>query len=142
MRPYEVHIVRTRWTGGERGVGEEFTEYDVAILPTPRIADLTGLADIVNPVGLDEFGPVILDEVSGRYTEDQLTGNHDDGTPSTEDENFFYEVVFPMPDGMSGNVERRRFFPASAPHYTAGKFEWVIRLERTRSDRARGDSSP
>jgi hypothetical protein len=139
MRPYEVHVIRTRWTGGERGIGEEYTKSDTTILPTPRIVDLTSLSEIVQPVGLDEVGMVTLDEISGRYTDDQLRGFHDDGTPPDPDENVFYEVVFPLPDGSSGNVERRRFFPTSAPHYTAGKFEWVVRLERTRQDRPRGD---
>ncbi len=139
MRPYEVHIIRTRWTGGDRGIGEEFTISDLTILPTPRLVDMTTLAEIVQPVGLDEIGAVTLDEISGRFNEDQLRSFHDDGTPPNPDENVMYEVVFPLPDGHSDNAPRRRFFPVSAPHYTAGKFEWVIRLERTRPDRPRGD---
>lgn len=142
MRPYEVHVIRTKWTGGERGVGEEYVDSDVTILPTPRIMDMSALQEIVHPVGLDEVGQVTLDEVSGRYTDDQLRGHHDDGTPPTEDENVFYEVVFPLPDGKSGNVDRRRFFPTSAPHYSAGKFEWWVRLERSHPDRPRGEESP
>ncbi len=140
MRPYEVHIIRTRWTGGERGLGEEYTKSDLVILPTPRLVDLTSLAEIVQPIGLDEIGIVTLDEISGRFTEDQLRGFHDDGTPPDADENVFYEVVFPQTDGSTGNAQRRRFFPVSAPHYTAGKFEWVLRLERARPDRPRGDA--
>jgi len=138
MRPYEVHVIRSAWTGGERGVGVEQVTSDVVILPTPRIVDLTSLTEIVQPVGLDEVGQVTLDEVSGRFTEDQLLGRHDDGSPLRPDETVFYEVLFPLPDGRAGNVERRRFYPTSAPHYAAGKFEWVVRLERQRPDAGRG----
>jgi len=138
MRPYEVHIIRTAWSGGERGVGEEYVTSDLVILPTPRIVDLSTLSAIAQPVGLDEVGLVMLDEISGRYTDDQLRGHRDDGSPPSPEENIFYEVVFPLPDGREGTAPRRRFFPASAPYYTAGKFEWVIRLERARPDRQAG----
>lgn len=141
MRPYEVHIVRTRWTGGRRGEGEEYIVSDTVLLPTPRLLDLTSLAEIVNPIGIDEIGAVTLDEVSGRYPEDLLACRDSNGSSPDEDENAFYEVIFPIPDGSeSGGAPRRRFFPSSAPHYYAGKFEWVIRLERARPDHPRGDT--
>lgn len=138
MRPYEVHIIRTAWTGGERGVGAEHVVLDTVILPTPRIVDLSSLSEIVQPIGLEEIGQVTLDEVSGRYTEDQLLGRHEDGSPLGPDESVFYEVMFPLPSGLPGSVTRRRFYPSGAPHYSSGKFEWVVRLERQRPDAGRG----
>src|SRR5574337_474611 len=132
MRPYEVHIIRQRATGGDRGVGEQYTMSDVVILPTPRIVDLSTLADVVQEIGLDELGSVTMDEISGRFTEYQLRGFHDDGSPPDQDEVVFYEVFFPQ-IGSTGT--RRRFYPASAPHYAAGRFEWSLRLERARPDR-------
>lgn len=143
MRPYEVHIVRTRWTGGARGLGEEYRVSDVPLLPTPRLIDLSTLSEVVSPVGIDEIGSVTLDEISGRYSEDLLACRDEDGTTTDEDLNIFYEVIFPVPDGSdSGGAPRRRFFPVSAPHYTAGRFEWVVRLERARADHFRGDTVP
>jgi hypothetical protein len=135
MRPYSVRVIRTRWTGVERGLGQEVITSELILLPTPRIVDLSTLAIIVQQVGADELGAIQLDEISGRFTEDQLNGNHDDGAPPDPDEQVYYEIQFPQPDGVNPQGVRRRFSPASAPHYTAGKFEWVLRLERARPDR-------
>jgi len=43
LRPYEVRMVRTKWTGGYRGAGQEIVVFDEAILPTPLILGLDGL---------------------------------------------------------------------------------------------------
>jgi hypothetical protein len=152
MRPYSVHVVRTRWSGGARGEGVETVVSDLVILPTPRIVDLSSLSVVVQSAGADELGSVQLDEISGRFTDEQLQGRHDDGSPPNLDEQVFYEVFFPqfsaatrggvlpitLPATLGGPpvvAPRRRFSPVSAPHYTAGRFEWVIRLERARPDR-------
>jgi hypothetical protein len=142
MRPYEVHIIRTKWSGGDRGIGEEYQVMDMTILPTPRIVDLNALADVLQANGLDETGSVALDEVSGRYTDDQLRGYHDDGSPPDPDENVYYDVIFPLPAGGLDSAPHRRFFPSSAPHYSAGKFEWTIKLERAHPDNPSYGTSP
>lgn len=141
FRPYEVRVIRTRWTGGERGVGQEIVIFDEAILPTPLISSLDGVRRIVNLVGLDEIGTVQLSQVSGRYAEGYLTGTDEEGYPLDVDTEFYFEVVFPTPGSVADGAPRRRFFPASAPSYDAGKFEWTLTLQRSHVDR-RSDGRP
>lgn len=139
MRPYEVHVKRAKWSGGQRGLGEPYVVSDMTILPTPRIVDLNALSEAIEMIGTNESGSVSLDEVSGRYTEDQLLGNNVDGSSPGPDEDVYYEVVFPLP---SGTPIHRRFYPASAPHYSSGKFEWTIRLVRSNPDPSRDTFDP
>jgi len=137
LRPYVVSLVKTRWSGGRRGIGSELLEADpVAILPTPLVSDLTSLSEINTPIGLDEYGEVLLSQVSGVYSEDFLRGHDNDGRPVQTDEQFYYEVEFPPPcEGRDG--QRRRFVLRGAPMYYADRFQWNIRLERARQDRTR-----
>jgi hypothetical protein len=137
LRPYVVTLVKTRWSGGRRSVGVELlVDNPVALLPTPLLSDLTAVAHVVTPVGLDEFGGVLLSEVSGSYTEDFLRGHDGEGRPVQPDEQFYYEVEFPPPcEGRDG--DRRRFVMKGAPMYFADRFQWTIQLERARMDRTR-----
>lgn len=141
LRPYEVHIVRTRWTGGERGVGMEVVISDEAVLPTPLITSLDGVQRIVNIVGLDEIGTVRLEQVSGRYAEGFLSGTDENGNPQDPDTQFYYEVQFPTPGTISDGAPRRRFFPSSAPTYDASRFQWSVTLTRSHVDRL-SDGTP
>jgi hypothetical protein len=136
LRPYKVSLVRTSWSGGRRGLGVELVVSSRVILPTPLISDMTSLAEIVTPVGLDEFGSVLLSQVSGTFTEDQLRGHIFDGDPVPFDQQFYYEVEFP-PACEGDEGERRRFTIKGAPMYFADRFQWNITLERQRSDRTR-----
>lgn len=135
FRPYEVRLIRTRWTGGYRGDGQEVVIWEESILPTPLIGSLDGVARVVNIVGLDELGSVRLSEVSGRYAEGFLTGTDEEGNPQDPDTSFFYEVIFPTPGSVSDGAPRRRFYPASAPSYDAGRFQWSVNLQRAHVDR-------
>lgn len=135
FRPYEVRVVRTRWTGGYRGEGQEVVIWEEAILPTPLISSLDGVAHVVNAVGLDEIGTVKLSEVSGRYAEGFLTGVDEEGNPQDPDTQFFYEVIFPTPGQVADGAPRRRFFPANAPTYEATRFQWSLTLQRSHVDR-------
>lgn len=135
FRPYEVRVVRTRWTGGDRGEGQEIVVFDEAILPTPLISSLDGVRRVVNLVGLDELGTVNLSQVSGRYAEGYLTGTDEEGYPLDADTQFYFEVVFPTPGSVTDGAPRRRFFPATAPSYDAGRFEWALTLQRSHVDR-------
>lgn len=135
LRPYRVRVMRTRWTGGQRGIGEEVVSAEMEILPTPLVQDLSALAEVVEPVGLLEVGSVSISEVSGRYTEEQLRGLDIDGTPPAADEQVWYEIEFPRSDGQKG--ERRRFFLGSTPNYAAARFEWTFRLDRSHEGRSR-----
>jgi hypothetical protein len=132
LRQYEVHVVRSRWSGGRRGAGQESVVSDVVVLPTPKIMDLTGLQEIANPTGLTEVGSVRVTEISGSYTESQLRGLDTDGTSPNRDEQVFYEIHFILPNG---EAQRRRFLLRSAPFYEAGKLQWSLVLEKAQEDR-------
>jgi hypothetical protein len=134
-RPYRVRILRTRWSQGQRGRGQEMVVWEQMLLPTPLISDLTGVATVVNPVGLDEIGSIMLSQISGEYTEDNLMGKGTDGSLPDLSEQVFYEIEFPRLDGKPG--ERRRFTPHSAPSYKPTKFQWTINLERAHMARDR-----
>jgi hypothetical protein len=136
LRPYTVSIVRTRWTGGRRGVGEEVVVEEIRLRPTPAIADMTGVSAIASPAGLAEQGEILLSKISGTMTEEQLRGISSDGTAIDADEQFFYEIHFPRVDGSPG--ERRRFFPTSAPYYNAGGLQWQVQLRKQNAERQRG----
>lgn len=141
LRPYEVRMVRTKWTGGERGEGYEVVISEEPILPTPLIVGLDGVTRIVQPVGLDEVGACQLTQISGRYAEGFLTGSDTDGNPLDIDTQYYFEVIFPTPGKAVDGAPRRRFYASSAPTYDASKFEWRVTLQRSHSDR-RNDGSP
>lgn len=135
FRPYEVHVVRTRWTGGERGAGQEVVISDTPILPTPLLLSLDGVQRIVNIVGLDEIGTVRVEQVSGNYAENFLSGNDAQGNGSDADTQFFYEIQFPTPGTVSDGAPRRRFFLNASPTYDATRFMWTLSLQRSHVDR-------
>lgn len=138
LRPYTVTLVVMRWQGGRRGIGPEVVVSEVEILPVPAITDLSSLRQVVTPVGLDEAGSLMISEISGSYTEEQLMGRAVDGTPPGPDESFFYEVLFP--GTQSG--ERRRFFPTTAPAYIAGNFMWQLSVEKQAGPRGHNGEVP
>lgn len=134
LRPYKVRFVRLRWSGMKRGQGAAYVACEIDILPTPKILDLTTLTEIVNPVGLDEVGGVLLTQVSGNFTEEQLRFGETDKKSLAQNEEVFYEVQFVRKDDQPG--DRRRFALRSAPMYLAGKFQWQLRLEKSNENRA------
>lgn len=135
LRTYLVSIIRTGWTGGKRGMGVEYVKEEIEVLPTPRLSTLDSVTEILQPVGLDEIGYVMLSEISGRYTEDELLGRIKDGIPLGKDEQVFYEIHFPQKDGNPGI--RRRFLIRAAPFYSAERLQWSIQLQRAHEDRTR-----
>jgi hypothetical protein len=140
LRPYKVRIIRIQWSGGERGIGQPSVVSELHLLPTPKVTDLSGLSEIVHSIGLHEVGGILLTEISGRFTEEALKGYDADETPIPPDQEFFYEIEFPRPDGQPS--VRRRFFPSSPPEYKAGKLQWTVRLERAHEDRLRNGDAP
>lgn len=132
MRPYKLRVVRARWMGGRRGVGSPMIEQSLDILPTPLITDLSTLTEVVHPVGLDESGSILVTEISGRFTDNdlRLRGAQEPDDPAVE---VFYEIEFPQPGGADSI--KRRFYSRSAPHYNSGRLQWQLRLERAHPDR-------
>lgn len=139
LRSYRVALVYVQWSGGRRGVGVPSVVKEVALLPTPKISPLTGLSELVQPVGLDELGSIELSQVSGRFTEEELRGFSVDGEEVPRDTEFFYEVEFFPQQGQS---QKRRFFPRTPPAYMPGRLQWVVRLEKANEDRSRYVGDP
>lgn len=137
LRTYKVRIVRVSWAGGRRGLGVPTVVRELDIMPTPLVQDLTTLTEIATPVGLDEAGVIVVSEISGRFTDDQLRFLDNDGEEPGPDENVFYEIEYPQPGGPSVTSVKRRFYLQGAPYYSAGRFQWSIRLVRVNEDRSR-----
>lgn len=138
-RPYRVRLVRTRSSVGKRGMGVESVVLELEILPTPKVIDLNTLGEVVTPVGPAEIGIVQLQQVSGRYTEDALTGVDPHGNPVGDGDDLYYEIEFFRPDGQAS--EKRRFALASAPYYHATKFQWTVDLD-AQIEKRRRDGRP
>lgn len=134
-RVYEVSLVRTRWSGGERGVGVEEVISDEPILPTPKVGDLSGLTYQTYSLGSEEAGTLQVSEVSARYGEDYLMGRYPEGIETPLDENFYWEIRIPVAPNESG--ERRRFFPTAVANLTPLRFQWTVTLVRAYQDRSR-----
>lgn len=141
LRPYLVFTIFTQWSGGQRNSGEEVVVGEpTAILPTPKISDLDELAEIVSPVGLDEQQGIVVSEISGCYTEEQLRGfDNATGAEIPPDRSFYWEVEFLRADGAS--TERRRFNISAAPNYKPDNCEWIVRLTRSRPERTRSGAT-
>ncbi len=136
-RPYQVRLIFTQWTGGERGVGFEEVILEQMILPTPKVL-LAGLKSEINPVGAEEEGAIRVTEISPRYTEDALVGSTPAGMSVDADTQFYWEVFYPRADGPG---VRRRFTVGGTPSYNATKAQWGITLEKAIGDRSR-DGEP
>lgn len=139
LRPYRVHLIKTRWSGGKRGRGVEQLIWDQEILPVPLVVDMRSLTENVSPVGVEESGIVQLQKISGRYTEEFLLGIGKDGNPVSGDENVYFEIEFFRRDGRPS--EKRRFIHDSAPTYNPTSVEWSVSLVRAIENRGR-DGSP
>ena len=135
VRRYVVRLVKTRWTGGERGDGVEEVVSETVLVPIPRVSDVSNMSATNTAVGEVEMGQLTVSEISTRYTEDELMGRGPAGEPIADDENFYWEVEFvgrndPMP-------MKRRFTTNSPPNLTPDKFQWSIKLTRAIEDRSR-----
>jgi hypothetical protein len=135
VRPYEVKRVRTSWSGGEIGLGQE-TEIDSElILPTPLLENISTLEEMVQAVGTDEHGSIRVKEISGRFEEDWFLGRDALGNPAPPNMSVFFEVEFRRLDGRPGR--RRRFVLENLPVWVADDVMWQMELRRSRQDRSR-----
>lgn len=135
LRNYNVTIYRTRWSGAVRGQGEESIIFQQDILPTPLVADLGSLTELITPHGLEESGTIQISEVSGRFTEDFIMGIDPEGFEPLDTDNVFYEVEFPRRDGRPST--KRRFELRGAPTFRPEQFQWFLTLEKIDADRTR-----
>jgi len=138
LRPYQVRRVWTIWSGGRRGVGVETLLREELVEPTPKLGALDALTEQVVPVGVDEQGDLVLDKISGTYTEEDLRGftvtENGEVLRLEQAHQFYYEVEF-FTDAV--NSYRRRFYISGTPAYYPGRLCWQVRLTRAREDRTR-----
>lgn len=136
LRPYSVHIVRVRFSGGRRADGVAEVVQDVPILPIPDVLGLDGVTRVVTAAQVMETGQITVAGISGRYTEDQLAGVACDGSPASTAERVFWEVAF-LAGGCTPAGARMRFQVVGHPAFDAERGSWRVTLERAHADRTR-----
>lgn len=134
LRSYRVLAVKIAWSGSRRGYGTPTVISEEPVLPTPKLTPVSALDQIIQPVGGQEVGSIEMSQVSGRFTEEQILGLEEDGTPLPPNVEFFYEVEFFPHEGPS---LKRRFVPKAPPAYQPGRLQWTVRLERSFDNRER-----
>ena len=129
LRPYEVRVVRLRWSGGARGEGEPFVEREWPILPTPKIDGLDGLTESIEGPGVQETGTATVTKISTEYSEEDLRGLLKGELQFPGDSEAFWEITF----YGKRDAKRRRFNLVGVPsRHTLG---WECRLEKALGDR-------
>lgn len=142
VRPYRVFLTLTRWTGEERGEGEEKIVARRELLPTPRVQSLDAISFNAFRGGTLPVGSLRVDRISASFTSDELAGLFgplagQERIPQPYE--FFYEVV---EDGRGdAHPPRAKFRLLSEPFRRPGKIDWTLMLERISQDRTRDDLS-
>ena len=151
VRPYRCFLVWTKWSGAERGEGDETVYARFEILPTPRLAELTGVGYRPWSSGTFPEGTIRLDRISTLFTQDNLKGlvipaqlpldycccpGTRDGRPiagtlarpvTSPQTDFFWEIT---EDGRGdGDPERQRYRVSGRLFRDAGNVQWVALLE-------------
>jgi hypothetical protein len=159
-RPYRCWLTWTKWTGDERGQGNEINLARAEILPTPLVKSLDSVSFSIFHAGVVPAGSFKVEEISvASFSEDNLRGLAIPRVPwlevccpgpvpsvadlATTAEatvqqpfDFFWEVV---EDGRTNPVpERKRFRLLSNPTLRAEDAMWTVLLERESPDRLRG----
>jgi hypothetical protein len=137
MRPYEVHLVWTKWTGDERGDGVQRIVCRMPLLPVPKVEDMSISR---NPFAAGRYpvGSVRVSSISTTYTRELLEGRvlpekRELEVPEPYD--FFWEIV---EDGRHGTCPlRRRFQPTAEPSLDAENQQWIVVLEKQSGDMER-----
>ena len=163
LRSTRVFLVWTKYTGEERGEGNENELARVEILPTPFVSDESAIVRNPYSAGMLPNGVLRVSRISARFTADHLSGVRipqyvDPGEcggsgeitnlsdePSGADFNidqpydFFYEL---SEDGRGANPsERERFRIYGGPARNEGGVEWIVTIERISEDFKRDGTS-
>lgn len=134
LRPYRVFLVHTVWSGSRRGEGAEMEISRREILPTPNVVDMQGTTEVMRAVGMSEEGGITVEQISTKYTEDDLLGLTPDlidpAMPRTglQNGNFFYEVTESRPSTPA--PQPRRYVPDGVPMLGRDRFQWRISLKK------------
>lgn len=147
VRVYRVYIVHAYWTGPKRGVGDQIIASRSEIVPVPRVRDLNAVRRNVLASGLTEEGDIIVDQISAKYTEDDLScrtpDNIDPQIPRTslKTVEFWYEIQENRPSNPPPPI--RRFSPPVAtPMLSRGGLAWTVILTKQGEDRGRRGEAP
>lgn len=133
LRPYRVFSVVYEWSGGDVGRGLPRVISEQEMLPTPRVIETSGVSGELRSAGLVERGTVRLEQVSPRYTEDQVRLLFFQ-YPLPPGKQGFIEMRI---DSRDGSTERRRFIVRGIPFRDAQGFQWRVTLLRQDEDRTR-----
>ena len=134
LRPYRVFAVRTRWTGGDVGRGNQVLVSETEYLPTPQVRYRQQGEQ--ESAGFEERGRAELRKLSTRYTEAEIRGVF--GDPLGPAEEAFIESRMDARDGR--RVLHRRFTIASAPQRIG--FEWRVDIRPQDNMRTRSGQLP
>ena len=143
IRSKRVFLVWTKFTGSERGEGNENIISRIELLPTPRVTDLSSITYQPYSAGVLPVGSVRVDKIALTVTMDQLMGKavpgQLKGAKIEEPYGFFYEIV---EDGRGDGVPmRQRFRLYGVPDRREEDVCWSIMLERVAEDLARNGQS-
>lgn len=159
LRSDRVFLVWTKYTGEERGEGEEKEVARLELLPTPRVSDRTSIQFAPYSAGVLPVGSVTVDQISAQFTVEVLLGKRvpDEACPPGSDipqpNDFFYEIVnddrgVASPAGCgpenlqmalrrgSSVLPRARFRIVGFPELLEGNVQYKVALERISEDRA------
>ena len=99
---------------------------------------MDALTEQLTAIGIEEQGDLVIDKISGRYTEEDLRGftvtDNGEVLPLEDAQQFYYEVEFFTSGAAS---VRRRFSILGSPSYDPGRAAWQVRLARVGEDRTR-----
>lgn len=123
-RQYEVHAIKRRWTGLERGDGSPVVVSDVTLSPPPLVKDKVRWQ--LEAHGRDQQGDGVMTEVSLTYSEADLTG----GVLAANEE-FFFKVI----DLRGQQIGDIYYVPSAPPSTDRDKdIGWVIVLRAVAID--------
>ena len=143
LRSKRVFLVWTKFSGRERGEGNERVIARVELLPTPKVLDMSMLTYNPFSAGVLPVGAQRVDKVAVTYTMDQLMGKavpgYKKGEEIPEPYDFYYEI---QEDGRGDDPSMiQRFRIMGVPDRREGDCSWSLLLERTSEDPYRNGQS-
>lgn len=141
MRSYRVWLVHVLWSGQRIGDGTAIEVSRQEILPTPNVIDMQGTSEVMHAIGLSEEGGISIDQISAKYTEDDLMGMTPDlvdpalARTGVRNAEFFYEVIEARPSNPQPIP--RRYVPDGVPMLSRDEFQWKISLKKQDFNRSR-----
>uniref|UniRef100_A0A6H1Z932 Uncharacterized protein n=1 Tax=viral metagenome TaxID=1070528 RepID=A0A6H1Z932_9ZZZZ len=132
---YRVFLVWARWSGERRGDGRLIVADRQEILPTPKVADISSVGQMLRAFGVVEEGGVTVSRITKEWSEDVLMGLRDGyvdgstrlGRTLQPDVEFWWEIIEQRDREMA---RPRRFRVSGTPTLTRSVFGWEVVLEK------------